>query len=109
MECILPMLLALVPLTAQSQLSPVSQLALAEQIAAKAQRSAIWRDEAGNVTGLILINHQALTREAGEKPGINDADLARRALDSRGFFSFGSLAEKKNSHRQHHIDCPDRI
>ena len=57
--------------------TPDAQQALAKELAAKVQRSEIWKDEDGNVTGLVFINHQALTKEAGEKPGINDNDLAK--------------------------------
>ncbi len=64
--------------TASSQtLPPEQQQTLAEEIADKAQRSEIWTDDEGNVTGLILINHQALDRKAPGKPGIDDADLAK--------------------------------
>ena len=52
------------------------QIILAERIAAKAQRSEVWTDGNANVTGLILINHQALNERAGPKPGVSDADLA---------------------------------
>lgn len=54
---------------------PEIQFALAEQLAAKVQRSEIRSDEDGNVTGLIFINHQTLTKDVGVKPGITDADL----------------------------------
>ena len=62
---------------AQSPLPPAEQQELARELGAKTQRSEIWTDDDGNVTGLILINHQALTKEVGEKPGIDDADLAK--------------------------------
>ena len=52
------------------------QQKLAATIAAKAQRSEVWTDDDGNVTGLILINHQALNERVGDKPGVSDADLA---------------------------------
>ncbi len=70
-------LLALLPLLAHGQLLPEKQQALAARMAAKVHRAEVWKDEKGNITGLILINHQALTRQTGEKPGVNDADLAR--------------------------------
>ena len=38
-----------------------------------------FTDGGGNVTGLIFINHQALTKAVGEKPGITDADLLKIA------------------------------
>ena len=52
------------------------QRVLADGIAAKAQRSEVWTDGDGNVTGLILINHQALNERMGERPGVSDTDLA---------------------------------
>lgn len=66
----------LIPQTLSAELPPREQQALAERLGEKVQRFEMWTDEAGHVTGLIFINHQALTREAGEKPGITDADLA---------------------------------
>lgn len=64
--------------TAYSQsLSPAQQRSLAEEFAAKAQQSEIWTDDDGNVTGLILINHQALDKQSPGKPGIDDSDLAK--------------------------------
>ena len=63
--------------SAQEPLSQQAQQALAEQIAAKAQHSEIWTDDDGNVTGLILINHQALNEKAPGSPGIDDSDLAK--------------------------------
>jgi hypothetical protein len=40
---------------------PVSaQLALAADITSKVMRHEVWQDDAGNVTGLILINHPHL-------------------------------------------------
>lgn len=53
------------------------QTLLAEELARKVQRSEIWKDDQGNVTGLILINHQALDRVVGPRPGVTDLDLAR--------------------------------
>ncbi|MEQ8784830.1 MAG: hypothetical protein RIC55_00965 [Pirellulaceae bacterium] len=55
------------------------QQSLARRLGEKVQRFEMWTDDEGNVTGLIFINHQALTRSAGEKPGVNDDDLARLA------------------------------
>ena len=52
------------------------QQTVAQRLAAKSQRSEVWSDKQGNVTGLIFINHQALTNSAGNKPGVSDADLA---------------------------------
>jgi len=63
------------PTLANAELVPEDQQALARQLGGKAQRFEMWTDEAGNVTGLVFINHQGLTKEVGEKPGINDADL----------------------------------
>lgn len=77
MKSWLSLIVALLPFLAHGELSPQAQQDLAGRIAAKVQRAEVWKDDAGNVTGLILINHQALTKQAGEKPGINDADLAR--------------------------------
>lgn len=57
--------------------SPGQQQAIAKGLAEKAQRSEVWMDDDGNVTGLILINHQALTKSVGEKPGITNADLGK--------------------------------
>ncbi len=59
----------------QAQDSVQSQQTLAKQLGSKVQRFEMWTDDDGNVTGLIFINHQALTKSAGEKPGINDAGL----------------------------------
>jgi len=58
-------------------LSPEEQQTLAREIAHKAQRSEVWTDDKGNVTGIILINHQALDKTARNKPGVNDEDLFR--------------------------------
>lgn len=55
--------------------SPQRQRAIAREIGEKVQRFEMWTDDDGNVTGLIFINHQALTKSVGEKPGITDADL----------------------------------
>lgn len=57
------------PLTAQEQQQ------LAEELGKKAQRFEMWTDAEGYVTGLIFINHQALTKAVGERPGIGDDDL----------------------------------
>ena len=57
------------------ELSPAEQQAIAQKMGKKAQRFEMWKDQAGNVTGLIFINHQTLTKTAGEKPGIDDDDL----------------------------------
>ena len=51
------------------------QQSLAEKLGEKVQRFEMWTDDDGNVTGLIFINHQALTSSVGEKPGITDTDL----------------------------------
>ena len=74
----LPALLlgALLQNAACAQLSPQEQQAAARQLGEKVQRFEMWVDAAGNVSGLIFINHQALTKSVGEKPGINDLDLA---------------------------------
>jgi len=63
------------PLSA-GELSPEAQQKLARGLGDKVQRFEMWTDKTGNVTGLVLINHQALTKEKGEKPGVNDDDLA---------------------------------
>ena len=70
------LLLTAGPLSAQN-LDPDGQQSLARELGAKAQRFEMWTDDDGHVTGLIFINHQGLNKEAGEKPGINDDDLAK--------------------------------
>jgi hypothetical protein len=65
------------------QLSVREQQALAERLSQKVQRSEIWTDDAGNVTGLIFINHQSLDETAGAKPGISDDDLRQLPLFPR--------------------------
>ena len=75
---ILSLFFAAIVLHAESH-TPDAQQALAKELTAKVQRSEIWKDDDGNVTGLVFINHQALTKETGEKPGINDSDLANLA------------------------------
>lgn len=74
----LPALLfgALLPNAVCAQLSPQEQQAAARQLGEKVQRFEMWTDDAGNVTGLIFINHQGLTKSVGVKPGIHDLDLA---------------------------------
>lgn len=58
--------------------SPESeQQTFAGRLGEKVQRFEMWTDDQGNVTGLIFINHQALTNSVGEKPGITDTDLQR--------------------------------
>jgi len=64
-------------LAGAENLSPSAQKALAETIASKAQQSEIWTDDEGHVTGLVLINHQALDKKAPGKPGIDDSDLEK--------------------------------
>ncbi len=87
LSCLLPILgiaaLALAPLSGADPLTPEAQRALAQSMGAKAQRFEMWTDADGNVTGLIFINHQALTKEVGEKPGIDDGDLAKLTLFPR--------------------------
>lgn len=61
--------------SAKTALSPEQQQTIAKQLGEKVQRFEMWTDDDGNITGLIFINHQALTKSAGEKPGITDADL----------------------------------
>ncbi|KAA5540729.1 hypothetical protein FYK55_20285 [Roseiconus nitratireducens] len=56
---------------------PLAQQRLAEQLGEKVQRFEMWTDDDGNVTGLFFINHQALTKSAGAKPGIDDDDLLK--------------------------------
>ncbi|MFH5802644.1 hypothetical protein [Alienimonas sp. DA493] len=63
------------PAPADAPPSPTEQRALADAVAAKAQRAEVRTDDDGNVTGLILINHQALHQKVGEKPGADDDDL----------------------------------
>ena len=67
-------LAAVVPAFADAP-PPAEQRRIADAVAAKAQRGEVRVDDAGNVTGLILINHQSLTKTAGEKPGADDDDL----------------------------------
>ncbi|MFN3151553.1 hypothetical protein [Bremerella sp.] len=62
-----------------ASVTPDKQQAIAATLANKVQRSEVWTDEDGNVTGLILINHQALTKSAGEKPGVSSDDLKQLA------------------------------
>ncbi len=64
-------------LSGAEALGPEAQQALAAEIGAKAQRFEMWTDEEGHVMGLIFINHGVLTKEVGEKPGIDNADLER--------------------------------
>jgi len=58
-----------------SELSSTEQQNLAKTLGDKVQQFEMWTDDKGNVTGLIFINHQALTKSVGDKPGINDDDL----------------------------------
>ena len=51
------------------------QQLLARTLGEKVQRFEMWADDDGNVTGLIFINHQSLTKSMGEKPGITNNDL----------------------------------
>lgn len=77
---LLPLLMAACLITSKSQAAektPAEQQALARTLGNKVQRFEMWTDAKGNVTGLIFINHQALTKMAGPKPGITDDDLAR--------------------------------
>lgn len=81
MRWYLSLLVLLFTRSVEAQLPAEQQQTLAKELGARVQRSEVWTDQHGNVTGLVLINHQALTPSAGEKPGVNDADLLRlRAL-----------------------------
>ncbi len=60
-----------------AELSPSEQQSLAKKLGEKVQRFEMGMDDEGNVTSLVFINHQALTKEVGEKPGITDEDLGR--------------------------------
>lgn len=62
-----------------ADLPPQEQQALAKQLGEKTQRFEMWTDDDGNVTGLIFINHQSLTKSVGEKLGIDDSDLLELA------------------------------
>ena len=55
--------------------SPAEQQRIARSLGEKVQRFEMWTDDDGNVTGLIFINHQSLTKSIGEKPGITNDDL----------------------------------
>ena len=68
---------ALLASVAHAELSPQEQQAVARRLGDKVQRFEMWTDNDGNVTGLIFINHQSLTKSVGDKPGINDSDLTR--------------------------------
>jgi len=59
------------------ELSSAEQQHLAKSLGDKVQRFEMWTDDHGDVTGLIFINHQALTKSVGDKPGINDDDLLK--------------------------------
>ncbi len=75
--CVFVLLAAvLLPNVARAQLSPQEQQIAAKRLGEKVQRFEMWTDDAGNVNGLIFINHQGLTKAVGEKPGIDDSDLA---------------------------------
>jgi len=67
----------LLGITSARSIDPAAQQALAQAMGEKAQQFEMWTDDEGQVTGLIFINHQALTKKVGEKPGIDDADLAK--------------------------------
>ena len=69
-------LLPLVPVVVLAGDSPREQQELARRLGEKVQRFEMRVDHDENVTGLIFINHQALTESVGEKPGIDDSDLA---------------------------------
>ncbi len=74
LSLITPVLIAiLIPIQALG--TPEKQADRAKLIASKVQRSDVWTDDDGNVTGLILINHQALTDSVGKRPGVDDSDL----------------------------------
>ncbi len=62
-----------------ADLSPQEQQTIAKRLGEKVQRFEMGKDDDGNVTGLIFINHQSLTKSVGEKPGIDDADLLQLA------------------------------
>lgn len=57
--------------------APLSQQQFAKQLGDKVQRFEMWTDNEGNVTGLVLINHQSLTKSVGPRPGIDDGDLRK--------------------------------
>lgn len=71
--------IAFLPCGVRAELLPQEQQAVAKRLGNKVQRFEMWTDKEGNVTGLIFINHQALTPTAGEKPGVTDADIAELA------------------------------
>lgn len=80
LSILLPLLMGVLIIASQSHAedkTPAEQQALARILGAKVQRFEMWTDKQGNVTGLIFINHQALTKTAGPKPGITDEDLAQ--------------------------------
>ena len=60
---------------AKSDDSPAQQQMIARSLGEKVQRFEMWTDDDGNVTGLIFINHQSLTKSVGERPGITNQDL----------------------------------
>ena len=59
-----------------AQVAAQEQQALANRIGENVQRFEMWTDATGNVTGLILINHQSLTKAVGERPGVDDSAFA---------------------------------
>ena len=65
------------PLSLLAELPGKDQQSISKELGEKVQRFEMWTDDDGNVTGLIFINHQALTKSVGEKPGLTDADLSQ--------------------------------
>jgi hypothetical protein len=77
MRCLLFLFAISLPVVVHAQPSSQEQQSLAKSLGEKVQRFEMWTNDAGNVTGLIFINHQALTKSVGVKPGIPDADLLK--------------------------------
>lgn len=75
MRLVFCLIILLLPLALHAAPPAKEQESIAERLGEKVQRFEMWTDDDGNVTGVIFINHQALTKSAGEKPGITDADL----------------------------------
>ena len=75
MRWLLCLLILSMSLAANAESPAEKQQSIAKGLGEKVQRFEMWTDDDGNVTGLIFINHQALTKSTGEKPGITDADL----------------------------------
>lgn len=79
MRCLLFLCAISLPVVVQAQPDNYEQQSLAKSLGEKVQRFEMWTDDDGDVTGLIFINHQALTKSVGVKPGITDADLLKLA------------------------------